>query len=311
MPPLPVYCGIDVSKLTLDAFCLGHYCHQSNDPKGWRALIAWLDRLSPSASVVAEATGGYERAPIGAFRKAGHPTHVVQPLRVRQFASSMGQLAKTDRIDAKVIADFAQASQPRTDTPKTDLQERLVSLVSYQDQIKLKIVALQNQMEICADPLIDASAKRLLKAHHCELKAVAKAIKTLLAQSDELTLKFQTLTAFQGVGQTTALALLAFLPELGQTSKAKIAALAGLAPFNHDSGQSKGKRAIHGGRAHVRKSLYMAALSASTHNPILSKFYHLKRSQGKPAKVALTAVMRKLLVALNFSLKNPNFSLAS
>jgi len=306
-----VYCGVDVSKLTLDAFCLGHCCHQPNDSQGWRKMIAWLKRLAPNAAVVAEATGGYERASIAAFRKAGHSTHVVPPLRVRQFASSMGRFAKTDKIDAQMIADFAQASVPKENAPLDDLHQRLVSLVTFQDQIKLKIVALQNQTELSADPLVQASAKRLLHAYQKELKTVAKAIDTLLAQSDDLALKLKKLTAFQGVGQTTALALLAYLPELGQASKQQIAALVGVAPYNHDSGRSKGKRSIHGGRANVRKSLYMASLTASTRNPVLSKFYQLKRSQGKPPKVALTAVMRKLLVALNLSLKNPNFSLVS
>jgi transposase len=311
MSPQPVYCGIDVSKLTLDAFCLDHYCHHPNDPKGWRDMIAWLERISPSATVVAEATGGYEQAPLAAFRQAGHPTSVVQPLRVRQFASSMGRLAKTDRIDAKVIADFAQVAHPKSDNQKSKLQERLASFVSFRDQIKLKIVALRNQMELCGDPLIAASAERLLKAHGCELVAIAKAIDALMVKSDELVKKLLKLTAFEGVGNTTALSLLAYLPELGCVSKREIAALVGVAPFNHDSGRAMGKRSIHGGRACVRTALYMAALTAARCNPVLSKFYKLKRSQGKLPKVALVAVMRKLLIALNSALKNPHFSLVS
>ena len=311
MSSQPVYCGLDVSKLTLDVFCLGHRLHQSNNASGWDKILSWLGGISPNASIVCEATGGYERAAVVAFRQAGRAAYVVQPLRVRQFAASMGRLAKTDKIDAQIIASYAQVVNPKSSAPLSESQERLTALVSFRDQIKEKIVAIQNQLEMLPDKLIKASAQRLLKAHNKELKAVDKAIDALIAKTAELERKLQKLTAFQGVGRLTALALLAYVPELGCVSKRQIAALVGVAPYNRDSGQLRGKRSIHGGRANARTALYMAAFNAYTRSPVLSKFYTLKHSEGKPFKVALVAVMRKLIVALNYALKNPNFSLVS
>lgn len=311
MSTQPVYCGLDVSKLTLDAFCLGHRLQQPNNAPGWAKIIAWLADVSLDAVIVCEATGGYERAAVIAFRKAGRAAYVVQPLRVRQFAASMGRLAKTDKIDAQTIASYAQVVNPKTSAPVSEAQERLASLVSFRDQIKEKIVALENQLELVADKLINACAQRLLKAHQREMESVDKAIGELIAKTAELEEKLQKITAFPGVGRLTALALLAYLPELGCLSKRQVAALAGVAPYNRDSGQTRGKRSIHGGRANVRTALYMAAFNSYTRNPVLSKFYALKRSEGKPFKVAIVAVMRKLVIALNYALKNPNFSLVS
>lgn len=307
----PVYCGIDVAKQTLDAFLLGRHCHETNDPEGWSRLIAWVVGIDPKAAIACEATGGYERAMIRAFRKAGHFTHVLQPVRVRKFAESIGCLAKTDKIDAEVIARFAAVRTPISQFLVTPTQECLAARVRFQQQIKLKIVDLENQITMLVEPLTKASAARLLKAHQKEVAQIDKALAKLLNQDVQLQSKVDKLTAFQGVGKITALALVAHLPELGTLGDAKITALAGLAPYNHDSGPIKGKRSISGGRAAVRKALYMASLTASRINPVLSVIYKRLRKAGKPPKVALTALMRKLLIALNACLRNPNFRFVS
>jgi len=305
------YCGIDVAKKTLDASLNQKHCHENNNPEGWRRLIAWVAKIDPNASIACEATGGYERLMIRAFQKAGYTTYVLQPYRVRQYAASMGFLAKTDKIDAAIIALFAAAKPPAEALQPTASQERLTALVSFQGQVKLKIVALENQIPMLLDPLTKTSANRLLKAHEKEVVQIDKALAKLLTENSELQEKVDKLTAFQGVGKITALAVLAHLPELGTLSAAKITGLAGLAPYNRDSGPHKGKRYISGGRPDVRKSLYMASLTASRSNPVLSKVYQRLILAGKPQKVALTALMRKLLIALNTCLSNPNYKLVS
>ncbi len=305
-----VYCGIDVAKKTLDAFLLGEHFHQPNTPQGWLALIAWVTARAPKASIACEATGGYERAMVRAFQLAGFATQVVPPARVREFARSMGYLAKTDRIDASVIAHFAETRKaPISQFVPSPVQEHLTALIDFQQQVRLKIVDLTNQIQMLLDPLTKASATRLLKAHQKEIAHLDKACAKLLQQDPQLQTKLNNLTAFQGVGKITALALLAHLPELGTVSDAKITALVGLAPYNNDSGPKKGKRSIRGGRGHVRKSLYMAALTAARINPVLSVIYKRLRANGKPPKVAITALMRKLLTALNAAFSKPNFHL--
>lgn len=305
----PVYCGIDIAKPTLDAFLCGQRLHEQNTAAGHCRILAWVDSIHPGAAIVCEATGGFERAMIAAAQKAGYTTHVVQPGRVRQFANAMGALAKTDKIDASIIARFAAAGLPQPQLPATPVQERLAALVGFQQQITLKSVELKNQMSMFTDPLVKAGAARLLKAYKKESAQIDKALAKLLAADAALREKVDKLTAFQGVGATTAFSLLAHLPELGTLSDAKITALAGLAPYNNDSGAFKGKRSIRGGRGPVRKSLYMASLSAIRHNPVLAPFYKRLRAAGKVGKVALTAVMRKLLIALNSCLRNPAFRL--
>lgn len=306
-----IYCGIDVAKKTLDASLNQKHCQVKNDPEGWRKLIAWVAKIEPNASIACEATGGYERPMIRAFKKAGYSTYVLQPYRVRQYAESMGYLAKTDKIDAAIIALFAAAKPPMEALQPTLFQDRLTALVSFQGQVKLKIVTLKSQITMLLDPIAKASANRLLKAHEKEIIQIDKALTKLLSEDPSLQEKVDKLTAFQGVGKITALAVLAHLPELGTLSDSKITGLAGLAPYNRDSGPHKGKRSIRGGRGEVRKSLYMASLTASRINPVLSKIYQRLILAGKPHKVALTALMRKLLIALNTCLAKPNFNLVS
>jgi transposase len=266
--------------------------------------------MSPDAVNVCEATGGYERKMLRAFEKAQYRTCVVQPYRVRQFAEAMGCLAKTDKIDAQIIARFADACKPLESSKTTAAQDRLRALVSLERQIKLQITAMENQISLVEDPVVKASATRLLKAHKNEIQRIEKALSALVKDEPELASKVEKLTAFQGVGKTTAFAVLAYAPELGTLSRGQISALAGLAPYNRDSGTLKGKRSIRGGRAELRTALYMASLTASRSNPVLSEVYERLRAAGKPAKVALTALMRKLLIALNACLAKPDFQLA-
>ena len=307
--PNNVYCGIDVAKKSLDAFVLGQSRHEANDPSGWKKLVTWVTKISPHAVIVCEATGGYERRMVRAFQHAQYRTCVVQPYRVRQFAEAMGCLAKTDKIDAKIITRFAEACKPLESSKPTAAQDRLRSLVNLERQIKLQITALENHITLVEEPLVKASATRLLKAHKNEIQRIEKALSALVKEEPELASKVEKLTAFQGVGKTTAFALLAYAPELGTLCRGQISALAGLAPYNRDSGTLKGKRSIRGGRAELRTALYMASLTASRINPVLSTVYKRLRAAGKPAKVALTALMRKLLIALNACLAKPDFKL--
>jgi transposase len=227
-----VYCGIDVSKKGLDAFVLGQSRHETNDPSGWKKLVTWVTKMSPDAVIVCEATGGYERKMLRAFEKAQYRICVVQPYRVRQFAEAMGCLAKTDKIDAQIIARFADACKPLESSKTTAAQDRLRALVSLERQIKLQITAMENQISLVEDPVVKASATRLLKAHKNEIQRIEKALSALVKDAPELASKVEKFIAFQGVGKTTAFAVLAYAPELGTLSRGQISALAGLAPYN-------------------------------------------------------------------------------
>jgi len=222
--------------------------------------------------------------------------------RVRQFARAAGILAKTDRIDANVLCAFAQAMQPGTISASQLEQEHLRELESQRRHLTHLLVMEQNRgarvSDVCVRRLNRSPIKQIKKQIELDLL-----IKGHIEESAELSTKAQKLTAISGVGARTAALLLAQMPELGKLNRRQVAALVGVAPFNRDSGKMRGKRAIYGGRRPVRHGLYMAALVAARHNPILRAFYLRLRAAGKPAKLALTATMRKLLIALNSALK--------
>jgi transposase len=246
-----VYMGVDIAKAYLDAAMGNEKSRFSNDALGHRQLINWIKQMPAKVQVICEPSGGYERALVRALVGAQLKISLVPANRVRQFARAKGILAKTDRIDAKLLCAFGEAMQPGT------------------KQIEQLDLLIQGQIKA----------------------------------SPELSTKAEKLTAISGVGARTAALLLAQLPELGELNRREIAALVGVAPFNRDSGRMRGKRAIYGGRKPVRHGLYMAALVAAHHNPILRNFYLRLRAAGKPAKLALTATMRKLLIVLNSALK--------
>lgn len=304
-----IHVGLDVAKLTLQVDLAGRELALPNTPAGHRSLLTHLHRLQTKiglpAHVVCEGTGGYERAVVAALQAAGVATSVHNAARVRAFARAQGRLAKTDVLDATVLSDFGAAMQPMADQPPSESEAALAALVIRRDQLK-ELVALEARRdEHHHHPGVKKEAVLLQKQLAAHLERIETQIKELLAGAAEVKTRVERLTQVAGVGAVSAYTLLAYLPELGKLSRGAIAALAGVAPMNADSGPIRGQRHIRGGRAPARKALYMAALCTTLHNPLIKTFYQGLRGRGKPAKVALTAVMRKLLVHLNSILKTP------
>jgi transposase len=299
------YVGIDVAKAELVVATNQLNAVFAREPAGLDRLVGWLRELGHGAHVVLEASGGYEREVVAALQAHQVAVSVVNAGWVRNFARSQGRLAKTDRIDARVLVDFAAANAPRLCAPVSPEQQKLTDLVRARQQLVTVRTLLQNQLEHTRDPLARRSQEELVALTATRILRLEKAIAGLIAETPALKARAQKLTAVRGIGATTAALLLAELPELGTLNKAEAAALAGLAPRNHDSGALRGQRHIAGGRPAVRTGLWMPTLVATQHNPILKAFYQRLRAKGKPAKVALTATAIKLLIHLNALLKNP------
>ena len=302
------YVGIDVAKTRLDVATTQVYAVFTRDPAGLDRLVAWLRELGPGAHVVLEASGGYEREVVAWLQAHDLAVSVINAGWVRNFARSQGRLAKTDRIDARVLVDFAAANAPRLTAPVSPPQQKLTGLVRARQQLVTVRTLLHNQLEHTREPLARRSQEELVALTTTRIERLEKAIAALIAETPELATKVQKLTSVPGIGLTTAALLLAELPEIGTLSKAEAAALAGLAPRNHDSGALRGQRHIAGGRPAVRTGLWMPTLVATQHNPTLKAFHQRLRAKGKPAKVALTASARKLLIYLNSLLKTPSLS---
>ena len=297
-----VYLGVDIAKAYLDAAIGNEKSRFSNDALGHRELINWIKQMPASVQVICEPSGGYERALIRALVGAQLKISLVPANRVRQFARAKGILAKTDRIDAKLLCAFGEAMQPGTISASQLEQQHLRELESQRRHLTHLLVMEQNRAARMSDLCVCKMNRRLTTQIKKQIEQLDLLIEGQIKASPELT-KAEKLTAISGVGARTAALLLAQLPELGELNRREIAALVGVAPFNRDSGRMRGKRAIYGGRKPVRHGLYMAALVAAHHNPILRNFYLRLRAAGKPAKLALTATMRKLLIVLNSALK--------
>jgi transposase len=310
-----IHVGVDVAKLTLqiDPTHLG-LAQVDNTAMGLKTLLKALAKLQRKSKatvhLVCEATGGHERLLVEALHEAAIPLSVLNAARVRAFAKASGQEAKTDAIDALVLTSFGVQMKPAPTTPPSPQQRYLSSLVSRRSQLVEMLVMEKNRLPTHTEPQVLKLAKLTLKHLQTQIDKLEALIAQHTKHTAELQQRVERLCLVQGVGQVTATGLLATLPELGTFNRGQIAALAGLAPRNRDSGQYQGKRMIKGGRAPVRRYLYMAALTACRCNPILKALYQRLIEKGKPAKVALTAVMRQLLCVLNSLLKNPNFSLA-
>jgi len=302
-----IYAGLDIAKLNLQLHLTGRFHDLPNTAAGHRQLCAFLaDR--PGSQVVCEATGGYEREVVAALHAAKVPVSVLNPARVRHFARAQGQRAKTDDIDAAVLTAYGKALQPKPTLPRTEQEQQLTELVRRRVQLVELLVSQRQQAEGLHLPVVRRQAQSLVRRLERDLRQLEAQLKAL-QQSGDLQAKVQKLEAITGVGLITALGVLAELPELGTLNRQQAAALAGLAPHPRESGQWRGQRHIGGGRAQVRRALYMAALVAARANHVLKEFYQRLRAAGKPAKVALTAVMRKLVVLMNHILKHPNFVL--
>lgn len=292
--------GIDVSKRTLDvAFGAEDPApitlNYSNSQIEW--LVGRLCQVAPRL-IVLESTGGLELPLMNALLAAQLPVARVQPGRVRFFARSIGRLAKTDGLDARLLAQYGEAAQPRPLSPPDPQRQTLAALLSRRNQLMEMRVAEQNRLET-APPAIRASIEAHLTWLEAQMDQVEAEIAHWIKHTPTLQADYALIASVPGVGWITACFLIARLPELGKLNRKQIAALVGLAPYNRESGGKKGKRVIYGGRAEVRNVLYMATLSAIRHNPILRAFYQRLRQAGKPPKVAIVACMRKLLTILN------------
>lgn len=299
------FVGVDVSKEKLDLCVLpGGELHEfSNDAEGLTKMIALLEPLAPAAIVI-ESTGGYERPALFAMQDADLRVTLVNPRQVRDFAKGIGQLAKTDRLDAAVLAQFARLVAPAPTEKTSEKQRELEALVGRRRQLLTLSIAEQNRSQQNRDNFIDKSLKRVAKALDREIRAVEDRIAKLLQSDEHWKAKLDILMSTPGVGPTTGMTLLADLPELGKLNRQQIASLAGVAPFPRDSGKMRGQRSIWGGRRPLRCVLYMTALSARKFNPVIRRFAARLVAAGKSFKAIQVACMRKLLVILNTMLKN-------
>jgi len=298
-----VYIGVDVGKEYLDAAQAKEAGRFSNDARGHKRLVAWLGERSGPLQVICEASGGYESGLVQSLHQSGIALSLVQATRVRQFARASGQWAKTDRIDARLLCAFGQALAPVPTRALSPEQESLRELDRQRRHLSRLLVMEQNRQRQLRARELQSLTQRLVRQIKGQIEKLDQLIEELIAKSPELSAKAAKLVAVSGVGARTAALLLAQMPELGELNRGQAAALAGVAPFNRDSGKLAGRRAIYGGRRAVRSGLYMAALVAARYNPILRAFYQRLRTAGKPPKLALTATMRKLLLVLNSALK--------
>lgn len=301
------FVGIDVSKRSLEVHILpsGEHFSVNYDEAGLTALIRKLKTLQQLQVILMEATGGYEkRLAAELFMASMKKLCIINPRYVRDFARSTGRLAKTDAIDAAMIALFAQTFNLKPENVPSQAEEQLKALVSRRHQLIKIRTAENNRLEKATTPRVISSLNKIIELLNRELQDLDQDIEKTIRQNPVWCAKEKSLRKVKGVGPATACQLLATLPELGQLNRREIASLAGLAPINRDSGQFRGKRMIGGGRTAVRQALYMATLVATVYNPTIRNFYNRLLESGKPKKLALTACMRKLLIILNSILKN-------
>lgn len=294
------FVGIDISKSSFDICLLPdeHYVTFANTATGVAEMIAFLAASDDINRLVLEPTGGYERRVVEALQAAGLPVARVNAKQIRQFARAGGQLSKTDRIDAFILADYGRRMETRLLCRPSVEQVELTQLVTRYKQLSHMIVQEKNRREKLNDRTrnwIEQTLQFLLS----QRQAVVDAMTACLASDADLSAKAEVMMSLKGIGMRTACFLLAGLPELGLLDKAQIAKLVGVAPLNRDSGLMRGKRMIAGGRQPVRDALYIAALPAIRFDPNMKAFYTKLKANGKPGKVALIAVMRKIIIILN------------
>lgn len=296
--------GIDVSKDNLDVKILpsGEFHHIPNDKKGVKKLVKILTKIFPELIVI-EPTGGYEKLAYNTLSQAGLKVALVNPKRVRSFATAINKLAKTDKIDAEVLAKFGELIKPPVrPIPDKELTALQAKIRRRTDLVIMK-TAESNRLAVSADEVKQEITEHI-KFLNNTIKRIEKEVSKELKEIPEIWKKVQLLQEVPGVGKILAITLILELPELGQLSNKEITALAGLAPITRESGKFKGKKSIYGGRKELRTALYMPVVSAISHNPSIKDFYNRLINKGKLAKVALTACMRKLLVILNSIMKN-------
>lgn len=299
-PSSSVFVGIDVAKDVLDLATTAatDILHVQNDVAGRKTILDHLRRLAPRL-IVLESSGGYEQALLDELLEAGLPVARVHPGRVRNLAKSLGILAKTDAIDAKVLAEFAWRASPRLSEKRSANQAELDALVTTRRQLLAIRTQQSNQRRLLRSKASLKSIDAVLKTLEKQIKSLDGQIARLIDSDDDFKHTDHLLQSVPGVGQTLSATLISDLSELGETDKKKISALVGVAPFNDDSGKRQGQRSIRGGREQIRQTLYMATLAAMTHNPVIRVFAQRLKAKAKRPKVVIVACMRKLITLLN------------
>lgn len=300
-----MFVGLDVSKARLDVAVrpTGETFDVPNTPQGIAHLVDRLQVLRP-ALVVLEPTGGFEQPAVLALAERRLPVVVVNPRQIRDFARATGRLAKTDQIDAGVLAQFADAVRPQLRALPDPEQRSLDALVARRVQLVAMVTAERNRLQHTRHAAVRASIHAHLAFLERQRDQMERELLHAIERSSALKMRFDLMVTVPGVGKVTAATLLGDLPELGHLGNRAIAALVGVAPMNRDSGQIRGRRSTWGGRSSVRRVLYMAVVSAIRCNRVIQTMYQRLRSAGKPAKVAIVACMRKLLVMLNAMLRS-------
>jgi transposase len=300
------YIAIDISKATLQIHDDEGSFAVANDLSGLKRILAHL-KIHTNPLVVFEATGGYERTLLESLRKAGVPMAMVNPARVRDFARSEGVRAKTDPIDARMIFSFAKSKQLKPMAEPSEVCIKLAALLDRRSHLSEQLAREKNRLQN-SESFIHRSIKRMIRVVEKEIEAIEKQIDALIDSDPWLKSRKQIIESVKGVGDVTAWTLLAYLGEIEELSRNGLVAMAGVAPFNRDSGKFSGKRCIQGGRAKVRKCLYMAAHTAARCNPVIAPYVKGLRDRGKPYKCAIVAAMRKLLIHIQSLLKKAQFS---
>jgi len=308
------YTGIDISKDSFDVHVVAPETdrHFEYTEPGIQECVQWLLSLKPPL-IVMEATGGYERRLVSELMAADLPVRVANPKRIRDFARAKGKLAKTDKLDARIIAQYAAMFQPPPQAPMDEISLKIKDLVARRRQLMAMRTQEENRKEHALDKDIARSISTVIKAFNKELKKIEDTITHLIDQAPDLKKKADLLQTMPGIGRTTAMALISYLPELGRLDRRQLAALVGVAPINRDSGIFRGKRMTSGGRREIRTRLYMPTLVATQHNPVISAYYQRLLKKGKPPLVAVVACMRKMFVILNAMIAknqpwNPNYA---
>lgn len=299
------FIGIDVSKQQLEvaAHESDYHFRCPNKVSAFGELIAELIGLRP-ALIVLEATGGLERSVVSALQAAGLPVVVVNPRQVRDFAKALGQLAKTDRLDARVLAHFAAAIKPPLRSLKSKDEQELDALNGRRGQLIEILTDEKNRRASAATDSVRDQIKEHIDWLEKRIVELDQQLKALVQSSAPWQAKDQILQSVPGIGPVVSFSMIADLPELGTLNRQQISKLVGVAPLNRDSGQHRGTRHIYGGRARLRSALYMAAITAARHNAVIKEFYQRLRANQKPFKVAITACMRKLLSIVNVMVRD-------
>lgn len=298
--------GVDVASRKLDIYDTSDNRHQVIK-NGLDSIMSFCKSLSDGPEkilVVMEATGGYERELLDVLHDLGIDCAVINPLRIRKFAQGCGKLEKNDRIDAQILAEFGAVVPVKLHQQLSEDRRKLQRIVQRRSQILSNLQAEENRLAQEKDPQMQAMMKSAIAFYKGQRKQVDQLISQAIKESKELSQQSQLIRSCPGVGPVTAATLLAELPEMGELNRGQVAKIVGVAPIANDSGLKTGKRKTHSGRRKVRNVLYMAALVATQKNPRLKKFYQSLLQRGKPKKVALIAVARKMLIALNSMTKN-------